>query len=186
VNFNPICEALKLPRSDRDVDVNIPFSETELLFRRAFPQELNSKGELVPTQLESFSFSKDVVGAPSFLRSAYASAADVLHKDCAGKKDVSSCSALQMFVSELPGPLVAGDGKKYSFWPLHQPLPDCGAHSVISSHLQDDPAKAYAKPSGAVLSKLKLDICRVLKPCEPQPGAKARVQASPVSDAIVK
>ncbi len=93
-----------MPRSDSEVDVNTPFAASELLFRRAFPSEINSKGELVPTQLESFSFSREVEGAPSFLRGAYAEPKDVVHQDCAGRSDVSSCSVFQLMVSELPDP----------------------------------------------------------------------------------
>lgn len=161
-----------MPRSANEVDPDKLFSGSELLYRRAFPQELNSKGELVPTQLESFSFSRDVDGAPSFLRGEYAIPADVVHPDCAGKRDVSACSALQMSVADMPGPLMAGDGKKYSFWPVHRPLPGCGAHVVIGSHLHGDPAMAYAKPSGAVITDLKVKICAVLTLCTPQPNAE--------------
>ena len=155
-----------MPRLASEVDVSVPFSPSEFLYRRAFPFELNSKGELVPTQLESFSFSKEVEGAPSFLRGEYAKPRDVIHQDCAGKTDVSSCSVLRMMVSELPGLLLAGDGKRYSFWPVHKPLPKCGAHCVIGSHLFGDLGRTYVKPSAAVVSQLRVEICRGLKPCD--------------------
>jgi len=152
-----------LPLAASEVDVNKQFSLTEFLYRRAFPFELNSKGELVPTQLESFSFAKEVEGAPSFLRGAYANANDVVHQECAGNKDVSACSVFQMMVSELPGSIVTGDGKRqYSLWPVHKPLILCGAPCVIGSHLHDDPEKAYAKPSHAVVTELKVQICTAL------------------------
>jgi hypothetical protein len=112
-----------LPVPEVEADVRKPFSDDELLFRRALPIELNSRGELVPTQLESFSFSKKVEGAPSFLRGAYAVPRDAIHRACAADKDVSHCSVFQMFVSELPGPIATGDGKRhYLFGRWQTPL----------------------------------------------------------------
>jgi hypothetical protein len=152
-----------LPVTAVEVDVRKPFSDDELLFRRALPLELNSRGELVPIQLESFSFSKDVEGAPSFLRGAYAVPPDVIHRACAADKDVSGCFVFQMFVSELPGPIVTGDGKRrYSFWPVPAPVELCGAHCVIGSHLHDEATRTYSKPSSAVVTELRVQICAVL------------------------
>jgi hypothetical protein len=152
-----------LPVAAVEVDVRKPFSDDELLFRRAFPLELNSMGELVPIQLESFSFSKDVGGAPSFLRGTYAAPRDVIHSDCAADKDVSGCFVFQLLVSELPGPIVTGDGKRcYSFWPVPVPVELCGAHCVIGSHLHDDATRTYSKPSSAVVTELRVQICAVL------------------------
>jgi hypothetical protein len=152
-----------LPVTAVEVDVRKPFSDDELLFRRALPIELNSRGELVPTQLESFSFSKNVEGAPSFLRGAYAVPSDAIHRACAADKDVSHCFVFQMFVSEMPGPIATGDGKRlYLFWPVADPIDLCGAHCVIGSHLHDDPMRAYSKPSGAVVNELRVRICAAL------------------------
>jgi hypothetical protein len=163
MNFKPIFEVSKLPVAAVEVDVRKPFSNDELLFRRAFPSELNSKGELVPIQLESFRFSKDVEGAPSFLRGAYAVPRDAIHRDCAADKDVSGSFVFQIFVSELPGPIETGDGKRrYSFWPVPDPIDLCGAHCVIGSYLHDDPTRTYSKPSSAVFTELRAQICAAL------------------------
>jgi hypothetical protein len=152
-----------LPVAAVEVDIGKPFSDDELLFRRAFPLELNSMGELVPIQLESFSFSKDVGGAPSFLRGAYAVPRDVIHRDCAAGKDVSGCFVFNIMVSELPGAIATGDGKRhYSFWPVPAPIEMCGAHCVIGSHLHGDPTRIYSKPSSAVVAEFRVRICAVL------------------------
>lgn len=153
----------KLPVTAVEVDVLKPFSDGELLFRRALPIELNSRGELVPIQLESFSFSKNVEGAPSFLRGAYAVPGDAIHRACAADKDVSHCFVFQMFVSELPGQIVTGDGKRrYLFWPVADPIELCGAHCVIGSHLHDDPTRTYSKPSNAVVNEIRVRVCAAL------------------------
>ena len=163
MNFKLISEASKLPVTAIEVDVLKPFSDDELLFRRALTFELNSRGELVPTQLESFSFSKSVEGAPSFLRGAYAVPHDAIHRACAADKDVSDCFVFQMMVSELPGPIVTGDGKRlYLFWPVPVPVELCGAHCVLGSHLHEDPTRTYSKPSSAVVAELRVQICAEL------------------------
>lgn len=152
-----------MPVTAVEVDVRKPFSDDELLFRRALPRELNSRGELIPIQLESFSFSKNVEGAPSFLRSAYAVPQDAIHRACAADKDVSDCFVFQMLVSQLPGPIVTGDGqRRYSFWPVPDPIELCGAHCVIGSHLHGDPTRTYSKPSNAVITELRVQICAAL------------------------
>ncbi len=163
MNFKPISGVFKLPVTAVEVDVQKPFSDDELLFRRALPPELNTRGELVPTQLESFSFSKNVEGAPSFLRGAYAVARDAIQPACAANKDVSGCFVFQMLVSELPGTIVTGDDRRrYLFWPVPDPIELCGAHCVIGSHLHDDPTRTYAKPSRAVVNELRVQICAAL------------------------
>ncbi|WP_041597174.1 hypothetical protein [Granulicella tundricola] len=153
-----------MPQSADQVDVDFPFASDELLYRRAFPGEINSMGELVPTQLNAFSFQKEVEGAPSFNRGKYSTAQDVIHQDCAGKADVSGCSVFQLEVANIPGPLKSGDGKNFSFYPVHKPMPSCGAHSVLASCLEGDSERTYAKPSYAVIKDLRAKICGVLKP----------------------
>lgn len=153
-----------MPKLASEVELNAKFESTELLYRRVFPRELNSLGELVPVQLESFSFSSTVDGAPSVLRELYANPEDVLHPDCAGKTDVSTCSVFQIVVSQLPDTLTAGDGKVYGFQPVHRPLLTCGAHSVIGSYLKTDTERRYAKPSQAVRNDLRVKMCAVLIP----------------------
>jgi hypothetical protein len=154
-----------LPLTNREVDVQLAFEGTELLYRRASPGEINSAGELDPSQLESISFSKYVEGAPSVLRGAFAVAADAIAPECAGGKNVSDCSVFEIEVRELPVALKSGDGREFNFFPTHHPLADCGAHSVISCHLAGDADKRYVVPTRPVRNALRSKLATKMRRC---------------------
>jgi hypothetical protein len=155
-----------LPRSDKEVDICRPFDGEELIFRRASPSEINSVGELDPSQLASVSFGKEFKGAPSVLRGAFSVPSDALTPDCSGGKDSSHCSVFQMKVTNLPKEVVSGDGRKFDFYPLHDPLPTCGAHSVISCCHSGDPQMEYVVPPRAVKNQLRSTLASFMKKVE--------------------
>lgn len=146
-----------MPLFENEVDPSAPFTEDELLFRRVLPSEEHN-GEIHPTQLNSVSFQKDVQSSPSVLRGKYASPKDALHSDCAGQKDVSDQSVYSIAVCDLPSTIRSNDGKIYSVFPLHFPLPTCGAHSVISCCLYGDQTKSYVRPSPSARYDLRVKL----------------------------
>ncbi len=156
-----------MPVGESDVDTSAAFTADELLYRRVAETELTG-GEVDPSRLNSITFDKDVKGAPSVLRSRFAVPEDVLHSDCARGKDVSFYLVYSLRVDDLPAVLMSDDGKSFSAYPLHQPEPTCGAHSVIASCLAEDQSRAYVKlPRSArndLRAKLAVRMKRVFFP----------------------
>lgn len=167
------------PLTDSQVDKAQPFEASELLYRRVYPSEVNSVGELDPSSLSSISFSKDIKGSPSVLRSAFATPDDAIASECADGKDVSACSVFYIEVGRLPGPLAAGDGKNISFHPVHHPLPTCGAHSVIASYNSGDANREYVMPSRVVRNALRAKLAILMKDVAMAASAKLQT-VSPV------
>jgi hypothetical protein len=147
-----------LPLSESEIDISTRFAADEQLYRRVFPSEELSDGEVDPTRFNSVSFKKEVQSAPSVLRSRFASPEDALHKDCAEQKDVSGQFVYYVLVQDLPGEIASDDEKRYSVFPLHFPLPTCGAHSVISCCLVGDDSRSYTKPSPSARYDLRVKL----------------------------
>jgi hypothetical protein len=152
-----------LPLLESEVDISIEFAPEEPLFRRVSANELTD-GEIDPSSLNSVSFNKEISGAPSVLRGKFASPSDVLHVDCAGGKDVSSHLVYFILVRDVPDIIHSDDGKSFAFYPLHLPVANCGAHSVIASCLAGDKARVYAKPSRPVRNALRAKLATRLQP----------------------
>jgi hypothetical protein len=159
-----------LPLKASEVDVDSPFTPDELLYRRIGPAELNSKGELDPTRIESISFRKNVESAPSVMRSRFSEPEDVLHILCA-QRDTAGWIVYFVLVDRLPTAMLSGDGRSFDFFAKHVPLENCGAHSVVASALSNDPTRAYAKPSQGVINDFKTKFATALRPV-PQDPAK--------------
>jgi hypothetical protein len=153
-----------LPLSANEVDITRLFDDSELLFRRVAPEELNSKGELEPTQIKAMSFGNAFPSCPSVLRSDFSQPEDVLHNACSGQ-DLVGWFIFFVTVGNLPSSIKSGDLKKeYQFFPVHLPEPNCGAHSVIACALAGDPLKVYAKPSYKVYADFKIKLALALRP----------------------
>jgi hypothetical protein len=155
-----------LPLRDSDVDSTRAFAADELLYRRVLPSEELADGEIDPTRFNSLSFKKELDGAPSVLRSQFAIPEDALHSDCAGDKNVSQQKVYSIRVDELPGQIKAQDGKAYSVYPVHRPLPTCGAHSVIGSCMAEDLTKTYAVPSQTARNDLRVKLAAKMRPVD--------------------
>jgi hypothetical protein len=127
------------------------FAATEKLYRRVSPDHIDSLGKVDPVAIKiGLSFPAPKVGemgCPSVNRSKYSVPADVLPPDCAGR-DLSGWIVFEIGVSKIPGPLEAADGRIFAFTPVHHPLPECYAHSVIVSGEFKGPALApvYSRP----------------------------------------
>lgn len=153
-----------LPLRDFEVDSSRAFVADELLYRRILPSEELEDGEIDPTRFNSLSFKKELDGAPSVLRSQFASPEDALHPDCAGNKNVSQQRVYSIRVDELPEIIKSQDGKQYSVYPVHRPLPTCGAHSVIGSCMGGDLTKTYAVPSQTARNDLRVKLAAKMRP----------------------
>ena len=152
-----------MPLLESEVDISVEFRPEEPLYRRILASELTN-GEIGPNSLNSVSFDKNVSGAPSVLRGAFARPIDALHSDCAGGKNVSNHLVFFILVRDLPSPIQTPEGNAFEFYPLHKPLPTCGAHSVIASCSAGDPARAYAKPSRPARNDLRAKLAVLLQP----------------------
>ena len=151
------------PLTECEVDKAKPFEASELLYRRVDPSEMNSVGEIDPSSLTSISFDKEIEGSPSVLRSLFASPEDAIASECTGGKDASACSVFSIAVGALPGPLTSGDGRNFSFHPVHHPVPTCGAHSVIASYYSNDAAKVYVMPPRSIRNTLRANLAVLMK-----------------------
>jgi hypothetical protein len=128
--------------------------------------------ELLPSELETFSFDKEIEGAPSVNRGMFSSPEDVLHVDCAGKP-LQGWFVYCVTVGSLPQSLAAGDGKLFDFKPVHRPKTLCGAHSVISSYLKADVEQTYRMPTRPVKNALRAKLVSILSPCDVAPAAQS-------------
>jgi hypothetical protein len=152
-----------LPLPENEVDNSTPFTPAEPLFRRVLPSEELSDGEIDPTRLNSVSFKKEIQSAPSVLRGLYASPEDALHKDCANQKDVTGQFVYYVGVGDLPDEIKSDDGKMFNVFPLHFPVPTCGAHSVISCCRKGDGTRAYEMPSPSARYDLRVKLAAKLQ-----------------------
>ena len=155
-----------MPLKASEVDCSFPFFGDELLYRRLEQRELNEKGEIDPTRINSVSFKADVESAPSVMRSRFSAPEDVLHVLCAGR-DTSGWLVYAIRVDELPQGLKAGDERSFDFLPKQVPLEDCGAHTVVACAESSDAAKKYIKPSTKVTNDFKVKFALGLKPVYP-------------------
>jgi hypothetical protein len=153
-----------LPLRDSEVDSTHAFAADELLYRRVLPSEELEEGEIDPTRFNSLSFKKELDGAPSVLRSQFAAPEDALHPNCAGEKNVSEQKVYSIRVDELPAIIKSQDGKEYTVYPVHRPLPSCGAHSVIGSCIVEDLTKTYAIPSQTARNDLRVKLAARMRP----------------------
>lgn len=153
-----------MPLRADEVDIGLQFEPTELLYRRVSKDGVNSAGEFLPSELNTISFNKHIDSAPSVLRSAYSKPLDVIASDCAGEKDVSAWRVFAIAVDDLPTPVVAQDGRSFDFYPVHRPLPRCGAHSVISCCITGDKTRIYVVPPRSIKNALRTKLATSLKP----------------------
>jgi hypothetical protein len=170
-----ICEDRRLPLRADEIDLTKPFDATELLYRRVSKGGVNPAGELLPSELDTFSFDKSIDSAPSVLRSAFCGPTDVLAVECSAGKDVSNWLVFAIAVGELPTPIEAGDGRSFEIYPVHRPLPLCGAHSVIASGVGRGNMRAYTPPPRSVKNALRTKLATRFKLVTPagQSGSKA-------------
>lgn len=152
-----------MPVPESEVDPSRPFKPAEPLYRRVLPWEELSDGEIDPSRLNSVSFKKEVQSSPSVLRGEFAVPADALHKDCADQKDVSDNLVYYISVAELPPRINSDDGKQYCVFPLHFPLPTCGAHSVVSCCRTEDSTRKYERPSRSARNDLRVKLAAKMR-----------------------
>ena len=152
-----------MPLHKSEVEIGAEFAIDELLYRRVSDAELTN-GELDPSRLNSISFSKDIDGAPSFLRSKFSVPHDAIHCDCSGGMDRSDWLVYYLQVGDIPGPLRSGDNRLFRFPPVHRPLPLCGAHSVLGCCEVGDTSNKYVKPSRPVRNDLRAKLATKLQP----------------------
>lgn len=153
-----------MPSRDCEVDPSRAFLADELLYRRVPPTEEIEEGEIDPTRFNSISFSGGLDGAPSVLRSGFATPLDALHPDCAGGKDVSQQRVYFIRVDDLPQIIVSKDGKQYGVYPSHRPQPTCGAHSVIGTCMAGDSNRTFTIPSKTARNDLRVKLAVRMKP----------------------
>jgi hypothetical protein len=139
-------------RGEREPDQ--VFDADEKLYRRVPQSCLSPQGEVVASYIRC-SFEREAKKSPSVIRSKYGSATDVLHRDCADDKDVSDNLVFYLVVGKLPGQVESGVKELYDFYPLHDPLDTCFAHTVIACRKHGGPEDAYDKPSRHVCNALK-------------------------------
>lgn len=142
------------PLKRGELQADQAFGAEEKLYRRVPPNCLSPQGEVLASNFRC-SFENEAKKSPSVLRSKYASAMDVLHRDCAGNQDVSNHLVFYLVVAELPQGVESGTRQLYDFYPLHDPEDDCYAHSVIACRKHDGPVDGYDKPTTQVRNKLK-------------------------------
>ncbi len=151
-----------MPLHENEVDINAGFDPQEPLYRRVSMNELVN-GELTPATISVRYSGPTVEHSPSVLRGGFSTPFDVLHQDCAAGQDVSAYEAYSIQVQELPERVSSGDGQFYNFFPVHIPKPDCGAHSVISCCLADDPSKTFKKPNRTARNILRVQLATKLR-----------------------
>lgn len=142
------------PKKRGDSQADQSFEPSELLYRRVPPSVISPLGEIEPS-LIGCSFGNEVKTSPSVVRSKYSEPEDVLHSDCANGKDVSDHLVFFLTVADLPRGVESGDRDLFDFYPLHVPLNDCYAHSVIACKKQTNPEGDYDKPTTGVRNRLK-------------------------------
>jgi hypothetical protein len=90
------------------------FRLTNFSTERIDPDELVN-GELSPTSIKKFSFSREIADSPSVNRSDFSSPFDVLHVLCAGK-DAAEWSIF-FRVDRLPQAITSGTIARFAFFP---------------------------------------------------------------------
>lgn len=153
---------MALPLKANEVDTTEVFTAGELLYRRVASSELNSKGEVDPSRINISSFKREILSAPSVMRSRFSQAPDVLEFDCADR-DTTGWLVFFVRVDSLPVGLLAGDGRSFDFYPVHIPFEKCGAHSVVASCISADAARSYVKPSEVVAYGFKTRFATALR-----------------------
>ena len=151
-----------MPLKATEVDTSVEFAGDEALYRRVSQSELIGKGEVDPTRISISRFKKEIASAPSVLRSRFSQAPDALHVLCAGR-DTAGWSVFYILVDSLPRGLTTGDGRTFDFFAVHQPLADCGAHSVVACHQADDAEKVYLKTSDRLAFDFKVRFATALR-----------------------
>jgi hypothetical protein len=142
------------PQKHGELQADQAFNAEEKLYRRVPPNCLSPQGEVVASNIRC-SFENEVKKSPSVVRSKYASAMDVIHKNCADGKDVSTHFVFFLVVGDLPQQVESGTKQLFDFYPLHDPEDDCFAHTVIACRKHDGPTDGYDKPTTQVRNKLK-------------------------------
>ena len=154
------------------------FHSSERLFRRVPADCIVGNGEIEPSCIDC-SFGRTVDGAPSVIRSKYAAARDALHPNCADGKDVSSLLIYYLEAGELPKDCLDGTGNAYEFYPYHDPLEHCYAHSVIACRRAGNPEELYRQPTRPVKNDFRAKFAAALKP-----GSVAEFPASLIPDLV--
>lgn len=142
------------PQKRGELQPDQVFDAEEKLYRRVPANCLSPQGEVVASNIRC-EFKKDVKKSPSVVRSKYGSPTDVLHRDCAGGKDVADHLVFYLVVGELPQRVESGTKQLYDFYPLHEPDDDCFAHTVIACRKDDGSNDGYHEPTTPVRNKLK-------------------------------
>jgi hypothetical protein len=142
------------------------FDEAEKLYRRVPRECVGAQNELEPSCVPC-SFGKVVESAPSVVREKYGTAADALNSLCAGGRDVSSFIVFYLRVRDLPKGSLSGDNVPYDFYPFHNPLATCYAHTVVACKKANDrQAGAYKEPTRPVKNDFKAKFVAALKRSE--------------------
>ena len=142
------------PKKRGDLPADQSFEVAEELYRRVPRECLSPLGEIVPSQIRC-SFGKSIKKSPSVLRSKYGTAWDVLHRDCADGKDVSSHLVFFLTPDELPVGVESGDKELYDFYPFHDPEINCYAHTLIACRKRQNSVGDFDEPTSSVRNKLK-------------------------------
>jgi hypothetical protein len=127
------------------------FDSEEFLYRR-YALVHFADGQILP---QSISFPK-----PSFNRSKFSRAEDVLHVDCCDGKKLPGWGVLESSTSDLCVSAESGDKRKFTLYPKHVPKPTCYAHSELWC---SSPSSEDAKPTESSKEKLRILLSRALK-----------------------
>jgi len=164
--MRPTKSGQRLPDQDFDGD--------EKLFRRVPAECVGPENELEPSCVQ-VSFGKTLKSAPSVIRERYGTMRDALHLLCAGEKDVSRFIVFYLKVRDLPKGCLSGTGEKFDFYPNHDPLETCYAHSVIACQKADSPIGSYREPTRPVKNEFKAKFIAAL----------ARAEAPTLSESLI-
>jgi hypothetical protein len=154
------------PKPTGNLQNDPTFTAEERLFRRILETHLKPSGEVDPVLINSTTtFDKKCKQkTPSVVREKYASKDDALHPNCADGKSTAGQRVYACKVGALPKNLASDNGSMYDFIPIHDPLPECYAHSLIRSILAGTDPDQYAPPPKVVRRDFRQKFAAALSP----------------------
>jgi hypothetical protein len=137
------------------------FENSEKLFRRFAPSDFTdgrlgidriSASIRFPTSREVKEDPQNAKKSPSWIRSRYGTAADAIDIKCA-KTAVPNHGVISVQVGGIPNEIAAGDRDSFDFYPLHDPLEECYAHTLVCPRRTGQ--TEYEEPPKQVKNKLR-------------------------------
>ena len=122
------------------------FAGNEQLFRR-FNSGHYVGGMLMPAAL---SFPRQ-----SFVRSKYAVPTDVLDPACANGRDYAAWGILAIAVEDIPSEVRAENCPSFEFWPKHEPIEECYAHTELWCNRTGQNHGVYKEPPTTIKTSFR-------------------------------